>query len=284
MKFWVGGMAYAYPSGVSLDYFPCHYGTSKLLFRGPKQALHRPYCVAVGGSETYGKFVGVPFASLLSETSDRTVVNLGCMNAGIDVFLNDPEVMGIASGADLTIVQIVGAQNLSNRFYAVHPRRNDRFLRASPQLQNIYREVDFTEFNFTRHMLQTLFQVCPHRFADLALELQTTWVDRMGQLLRGIRGKTLLLWMSDHPPPAADAAVTPYPDPVLVHAGMINDVRSNTNAYLEVVTSRRANAEGIENMRFSELERPAAEGVPGPLAHAEVARALHDAVNHLLGT
>jgi hypothetical protein len=275
-------MAYAYPSGASLDYFPCQYGTSKLMFRGPKQPLTKPYCAAIGGTETYGRFVANPFASLLASSSGRRVVNLGCMNAGLDVFLNDPEVLGIASKADLTIVQIVGAQNLSNRYYAVHPRRNDRFLRANPRLQNMYREVDFAEINFTRHMLQTLFQVCPVRFADIALELQTTWVDRMGQMLRKIQGKTLVLWMSDHPPPAATAALNPYADPVLVHAGMINDVRGYANAYLEVVTSKRASKEGVENMGFSEMERPAAEGVPGPLAHQEVAEALHDAVQHLL--
>ncbi len=36
----------------------------------------------------------------------------------------------------------MGAQNLSNRFYAVHPRRNDRFLRASTLMKTIFREVD----------------------------------------------------------------------------------------------------------------------------------------------
>jgi hypothetical protein len=276
-------MAYAYPSDFSLDYFPCHYGASKLLFRGPKQSLARPYCVAIGGTETYGKFVTDPFARLLSAATDRTVINLGCMNAGPDVFLNDPEVLDIASRADLTIVQIVGAHNLSNRFYAVHPRRNDRFLRANPWLQSIYREVDFTEFHFTRHMLQTLFQVSPHRFVKVAAELQSTWAARMSQLLRGIKGKTLLLWMADHAPQSARAGADAYGDPVLVHAGMIEEVRPFATAYLEVVTSRAANTEGVENMAFSPLERPAAEGVPGPLAHREVADALGDALHQLLG-
>lgn len=276
-------MAYVYPSDVSLDYYPCHYGTSKLSFRGPKQSLSRPYSVVLGGTETYGKFVAQPFASLLAQNSGRTVINLGCMNAGPDVFLNDPEVLDIAAGADLTIVQIMGALNLSNRFYSVHPRRNDRFLRASPWLQSIYREVDFTDFHFTRHMLLSLFQVSPHRFVEIAAELQATWVDRMSQLLRSIKGKTLLLWMADHVPQSARAGVDPYVDPVLVHAGMIEQIRPLANAYLEVVTSHAARDEGVENMAFSAMERPAAEGVPGPLAHMEVAAALSDALPRLLG-
>jgi hypothetical protein len=275
-------MAFAYPSDFSLDYFPCHYGTSKLVFRGPKRSLSRPYCVAIGGTETYGKFVPEPFPALLARMTDRTVVNLGYMNAGPDVFLNDPEILEIASLAELTIVQIIGAQNLSNRYYVVHPRRNDRFLHASSWLQTIYRDVDFTDFHFTRHMLQSLFQTSPERFSGVAVELQATWVQRMQQLLKSIKGRTLLLWMAEHVPPPAGRAIDPYTNPVLVDAAMIEQVRGHATAYLEVVTSRNANEEGVESMMFSSMERPAAEGVPGPAAHREVARAIADAVRQLL--
>ena len=44
------------------------------------------------------------------------------------VFVNEPTVIDICSKALVTVVQLMGAQNTSNRFYAVHPRRNDRFL------------------------------------------------------------------------------------------------------------------------------------------------------------
>jgi hypothetical protein len=64
----------------------------------------------------------------------------------------------------VTVVQVLAVQNLSNPYYTVHPRRNDRFLRASARLQNLYQDVDFTEFHFTRHMLQTLQMVSAPRF------------------------------------------------------------------------------------------------------------------------
>ncbi|WP_050525640.1 DUF6473 family protein [Pseudorhodobacter aquimaris] len=275
-------MAYVYPSDVPLDYQTCRYGTSKLSFRGPKHNLVRPYFVTIGGTETYGKFVKDPFPDLVAAQTGMPVVNLGCMNAGPDVFLKDPEALDIASGADLTIVQVVGAANLTNPFYAVHPRRNDRFLRANPSLQNMYRDVDFTEFHFTRHMLQTLFQVSPHRFVAVAAQLQAVWVERMSLLLQSIKGKTLLLWMADHAPSTARADANPYSDPVLVHTGMIDQLRQHASAYMEVVTSEAANHEGIDDMVFSPLERHAAEGVPGPLAHREVADALNAGINQLL--
>ncbi len=276
-------MAYAYPGEGSLDYVPCRYGTSKLIFRGPKKCLVKPYFAAIGGTETYGKFVPTPFTSVLEQVSGRCVVNLGWMNAGPDVFLNEPEVLDIACGADLTILQVLAAQNLSNPYYTVHPRRNDRFLRASQRLQNLYREVDFTEFHFTRHMLQTLHQTSPHRFAQVADALQTIWVDRMGQLLRAIRGPCLLLWMGDNAPPQSGAGANPYTNAVMVTAAMIEQVRGQATAYLEVVSSRAALNEGIENMSFSAMERPAAQGVLGPKAHREVAEALSAAITQLLG-
>jgi hypothetical protein len=33
----------------ALDYLPCRYGTSKLLFRGPRRPLKDPYLVFMGG-------------------------------------------------------------------------------------------------------------------------------------------------------------------------------------------------------------------------------------------
>ncbi|MDZ4134850.1 MAG: DUF6473 family protein, partial [Paracoccaceae bacterium] len=185
-------MAYAYPGAGALDYLPCRYGNSKLLFRGPQRALDDPYCAVLGGTEAYGKFIPSPYPALVEAQTGLKTVNLGCVNAGPDVYLNDPEVLEIAANARLTIVQLMGAQNQTNRFYSVHPRRNDRFLSASPWLRTIYREVDFTEFHFTRHMLQTLQDVSPDRFDVVAEELRAVWVGRMQDLLGRLRGKTLL--------------------------------------------------------------------------------------------
>jgi hypothetical protein len=64
---------------------------------------------------------------------------------------------------------------------------------------------------------------------------------------------------------------------------MIKAVRKHVSDYLEVVASQAAIAEGIENMSFSAMERPAAEGVPGPAAHREVGVALAAAIARLLG-
>ena len=133
----VGGMTYERLGDSALDYFPCRYGTSKLLFRGPRRKLDGAYCAVLGGTETYGKFILQPYAALVEAATGITMVNFGCVNAGADVFVNDPAVIDACVKARATVVQVTGAHNTSNRFYAVHPRRNDRFLRASTLLKAI---------------------------------------------------------------------------------------------------------------------------------------------------
>ncbi|MFN4171584.1 MAG: DUF6473 family protein [Pseudorhodobacter sp.] len=275
-------MAFAFAGASALDYFPCSYGSSRLTFRGPKRPLEAPFVAVLGGTETYGKFVTDPYPVITERRTGRMLVNFGCVNSGPDAFLQDREITALAGGAELTVVQIMGAANLSNRFYAVHPRRNDRFLRASPWLRTLYREVDFTEFHFTRHMLHGLHDVSPERFDLVVTELRAAWITRMKELLARLQGPVLLLWMADHPPVASDMPPDLSRDPLLVDAAMIDAVRPAASAYLEVVYSDAARSEGLGNLCFSGFERPAAEGVPGTRAHREVAEALSMAIDRLL--
>lgn len=272
-------MAYAYAGEGSLDYFPCHYGGSRLLFRGPHRDLALPYVVALGGTETYGKFIPHPWPDLAEAATGWRMVNLGCVNAGPDAWLADPAVMRVAAGARAAVVQIIGAANLSNRHYAVHPRRNDRFVRAHAPLRALYPEVDFTNFHFTRHLLRTLHDVSPTRFATLADELRRAWVVRMQALISDLRVPVVLLWMGRGAPPPA--GMMSGLDPFLVDAGMIAALRPAVTGYVEVAISPEAQAQGLDGMAFAEMERHAAEGLPGPQAHAEVAAALAPVLERL---
>lgn len=269
-------MTYEHPGAGALDYYPCRYGTSKLLFRGPRRALDRPYCVALGGTETYGKFIDMPWPALLERDAGRPVVNLGCVNAGLDCYLNDPVLTGIAAGADLRVVQVLGAHNLSNRFYAVHPRRNDRFLRPNPPLLRLYPDLDFTEYSFTRHLLSSLARHAPDRFEPVVSELRQVWMDRMAALLDRIGGPTVLLWLGRRPPARRPRRSPPFADPVLVDADMLRRVSSHAARLVEVLLDPGTGP--AEGMQFAPLEAAAAAGLPGPAVHARIARALHPVV------
>lgn len=264
----------------ALNYQPCQYGTSKLVFRGPKRALDAEYVVFLGGTNTYGKFIPKPFPDLVEDGLGLSCINMGCPNAGIDLMLNEPVLRDAAARARVTVVQIVSPRNMSNRMYTVHPRRNDRFLKPSELMEQIYREVDFAEFNFTKHMLQQLNKVSADRFRTVVDELRQAWSARMRLLLGQIPGSVVLLWISDHEPGK------PYDvfgtDPWFVTREMIEDLMAYDAKYVEVVASDEALAAGTEGMVFSELELPVAERLLGPKVHEEAARALTTTLREIL--
>ncbi len=275
-------MAYVFPGEGSLDYYPCQYGSSRILFRGPKRDIDRAYVAVLGGTETYGKFVPLPFPDLVEQELGLPVANLGCMNAGPDVFLNEAAVTQIAAQASVTVVQILGAQNLSNRYYAVHPRRNDRFLGATPLLRAIFPRVDFTEFNFTRHMLMSLQNASADKFEVVAEELRAAWVTRMKLLLSRLGRRVILLWVSDQAPPSPTRRVDLARNPLLIDSEMIHAIRAPVAGYVEAVFSAAALSQGVEGMAFAPMEAPAAAGLPGPSAHREVADLLMPAIHRLI--
>ncbi|QFT82263.1 hypothetical protein FIU89_16680 [Roseovarius sp. THAF27] len=253
----------------------CRYGVSKLAVRGPKRSLTNEYVAFLGGTETYGKFVARPFAQGIEAATGVACVNLGQPNAGIDVMLGDTGLTRIASGAAAAVVQVPCAANLSNPFYKVHSRRNDRFLRAEPPLRALFPEVDFSEFSFTRHMLMHLKAVSPERFGQLRLELARAWETGMRMLIAGIRAPVILLWFSERAPDRDEDAVEARCEPVLVGREMVAGLQRHAVAFVEAgkvaqvgarVASPPSDAAGDEAGVPRDL--------PGQAAHDAVAEAL----------
>lgn len=263
-----------------LDYLPCLYGHSKVLFRGPRRNLDVPYVACLGGTTTYGKYIATPFPDLVEADLGLTCANLGALNAGIDLVVADPHLQAISANACVTVLQVTSPRNMSNRYYRVHPRRNDRFVEASALLRAIYREVDFAEFNFTNHMLQRLHHISPERFQTVVDELQAAWSARMALLLDQISGNTVLLWVAAHKPP--ETALDIDAEPAFVTRRMIDELRSLVTEYVEVTASIEARAAGTEGMVFAPMEKAAAATMMGPLLHREVADALVPVLNDLI--
>ncbi len=199
--------------------------------------------------------------------------NFSVINAGVDFYLNDPSVLMATTEAKVTVIGIMGAQNLSNRFYKVHPRRNDRFIAPSKILQTLYKEVDFTDIHFTGHLLQKLAEKNPIRFDIVVEELKIAWIARMTSLLGRIKGKTVLLWAADHPP--ADslglAAVDGMgPDPMFVDQAMVDAISPMATEVVECVVDRRAHDAAAKGMVYSMDEAGTARLMPGPEIHQAV--------------
>lgn len=263
----------------ALDYFPCRYGMSRAVFRGPQRDLSGDYIAMLGGSQTFGSYVEAPFPTLVEEATGHLVVNLGGRNAGPELYLSDPAALRVASGARLAVVQITGAEGVSNQFFTVHGRRNDRFIAASPALTALFPEVDVTDIHFTRHLLLVLQAAGRDRFAGVVAHLKATWLGRMTQLLAHLPARRVLLWMAEGAVPVH--ASEPSAAPMFIDRAMIDALLPRVTRLVEASPSADARAEGLCRMQFPEAEQATARLMPGTTAHREVARALVPVVEAL---
>lgn len=261
------------PAGAeALDYFPCRYGASKSVFRGPQRDLGRPYVAMLGGSATFGKYVARPYPALVEQALGRAVANLGGLNAGPDFYLTDPAALDVAAGAQVAVVQVTGAEALSNPFYTVHSRRNDRFLAATPALRALFPGVDFTDIHFTRHLLKVLERSDPAAAATVVRGLKDNWLARMRQLISRLPERRVLLWLADAPPPVLATSLDPAPP--FIDRNMLDALRPEVDAVVIATPSPRARSLVPQDMTFPETEAALAACLPGAAMHAEVAAEL----------
>lgn len=266
----VGKMSFEDTGTAASGAMACRYGHSKLPVRGPQREIGGHYVACLGSSETYGRFVTRPFADLLEEALERPCINLGSINAGLDSFATDADLLGIAAGADVTVLQLPGAQDLSNRFYRVHPRRNDRFLEATPLLKTVYRDIDFTEFHFNRHLMAALERVSSERFEAVREELQRLWLSRMELLIETLEGRVILLWLRYTDNGVGDFGSGPY----LVTSDMVHELESKVQAVVQVPVHVAGGSGELDTMDYGPLQAPAAAHSIGPESHARIARHL----------
>lgn len=260
------------------QYEMCHYEGTRLDFRGPKKAFDLPYVAALGSTETFGPFVQAPYPTLLEEWLGQPVVNLGVRQAGVSLFASETWMLDCASDADVAVVQVMGAGNMSNRLYSVHSRRNDRFLSVSPALKELYPEIDFTEFSFIRHLLQTLAGKSDQAFEVLIEELRFAWLQRMRRVLSYIESPVVLLWMSDRAP-GTPSDWAHGPEPLFVTKAMLDDLAKDVAAVVEVVGMTEIDR--LDGKKFATHEKEAAFSAPCPAHHARVAEKLCEVIRKI---
>lgn len=265
---------YAIPKG-ALRLEPCTYGLSKVPFRGPRRPTNGQYIACLGSSDTFAKFVPEPFPALVERELGEVCVNLGCQAAGPDMFLTDTAVQSICHDAAATVIEVLGAANLSNDYYRVHPRRNDRFIAPTDKLRQLYPEVDFTDVAFTGHLLSRLERIDPDRFDTVRSHLQRVWVMRMAGLVAASRGPVFLLWFGPNGIGTEDGATGQRP---FVTADMIESLRPMVEDIIEVV----APMGDTNGMVFAPLDQLAAQSMMGVDAHRSVAKALRYPLTHAL--
>lgn len=267
-------MSFQRQGALAPDYQPVRYPGSHLLFRGPATDIGAPHVPCLGGTETFGRFVPVPYPARLGAMLETPVTNLGVAGGGVDVLLRDGAIRAALATARAIVLQVPGAHMLSNRFYTVHPRRNDRFVMASPALRALYREVDFTEFHFTRHLLNQLKTICPDRFEIVRAELRTAWRARMTGLIEAAAAPVHLLWLSRRDAAAREPRNGLGEEPLFVTEDMLSDIADLAASLTVVPVAKVEGGVDTRGMRFAADERQAARLLPGPAVHEAVAIAL----------
>lgn len=264
----------------ALDYFPCRYGASKAVFRGPWRDLTAPYVAMLGGSATFGKYVDRPFPALVEQALGHPVANLAGLNAGPDFYLSDPATLDIAAGGRAVVVQVTGAEALSNPWYTVHSRRNDRFLAATPALRALFPQVDFTDIHFTRHLLQVLERSDAGAFGQVVQGLKQNWLAKMRQLMAGLPARRVLLWLADTPPP--ERADSLGSAPLFIDCAILDALRPEASAIVLAMPSPQARTLARFDMTYPETEATQAACLPGAAVHAEVADRLAPVLRGLM--
>jgi len=277
---WVGVMLLLTDAG-ALDYAPCRYGASRAMFRGPARDLSGDYVAMLGGTQTFGKYVASPYPVLVEQAIGKGVANLAGLGAGPDFYLDDAATLRVAAEARLAVVQIPGAEAMTNPFYTVHGRRNDRILTPTPTLRALYPEVEFTETLFARHLLTVLSEADPDRFLTVVAGLKKNWVSTMRQLLVHLPLRRVLLWLADAMPPKQATGLAGS-GPLLVDEDMIVAVLQPGTRLVTALPSAAARALGVKDMLFPETEAIQAHCLPGAAVHAEIAAKLSPAIAELL--
>lgn len=255
-----------------LSYEPVTYGCGRSLFRGPERSIGAGDVVAIGGTQTFGKFIARPWPERLEHRLHRAVVNLGSVNAGIDLFLHVPELITQVHRADAVVLEVFGAAHLSNPYFTVHPLRNDRVVAANGPLRRLYPDVDFSEVAFLRHMLGLLQKKDEKRFRLMVSVLQKVWLERMEVLLAALDRPVVALWLGDGPP--ARQAMAFGTDPLFVSRGMMDRVAPRLAGIVEVTPGPEARTPDKPGRVFGPLDQGAAETVFPPAIHEDIAEAV----------
>lgn len=259
----------------------CRYDGSRLLLRGPRRDLDDAFVACLGGTETFARFIAEPYPDLLEAALGQTCVNFGWPNAGIDVFRSDPALIDCASRARVCVLQVPNAINMTNLYYRVHPRRNDRVLEATEAMRALFPAVDFTQFSFTRHMLTRLRQAYPKPFGYLQKELTSVWVVGMKELIQQIDAPVVLLWLSLRRPEDQPDNPDLSADPAMVTRPMLDALTPVTQGLAEVLIlpeARGVDADAIDAAPST------AQATLSAQAHADTARALTPVVDKLFKT
>jgi hypothetical protein len=251
------------------------------LFRGPVADTRRPYIAAVGGAQTFGRFVGRPFPTVLAERLGMPCLNLGFGGAG-PRFAMRPDILPLLQGARLVVVQVFSGRSASNSLF------------DNTDCRNTGRVVATGEWTtFERFLDRLLMREDPALAERTVRETRDDFVFDMTRLGRALAVPTVLLWLSRRPPDYAIdwsrgfGILNHFPQ--LIDRAVVERIRPVFSAYVEAASEAgipqrlwRAREE-VLGTRLGEDGFLWNDYYPSPEMHALAADLLEPACRRLLG-
>lgn len=233
---------------------------------------------AIGGNEVFGKYVQMPFPALLEHMVGRPVVNLGVANGGMQSFMSDPVIEEVAQRARVCVLQVMGAQGVSNKYYRVHCRRADRVIAVSSDLRALFPSLDFHDVAFVRQLLARMHASNPENFARVVDHLRERWESAVHSLISRLAMPVVLLRIATSPENNDDAPDTH--DPMFVTADMLFRAAMHCDGIIQV--NAPTSADDLLSMQAGPAEHHAALHLPSPDLHHRAALSLSKVLQPVL--
>lgn len=252
----------------------CDYGHPRARFRGPECDFRRRHIAYLGGRETMGRFMGQPFSVMVEQATGYGALNLGQNNAGVEFFARFQGLDQLTRRASHVVIEISSAALQSNRYYRVHPVRNDRITSISEEC-GLGEAIG--DAHFIRHFLSTAAQDNPHLFTKLRRHLAAHWVLKMQNLIAQFQVPVHLLWFSPKSPDNVSHAPLAA-DPLFVDRTMLNALWPHVENLIEVPLTHQTRVEEDPQLEFTVDQAAAAGQMLGQAAHYRATRAIVDSL------
>jgi hypothetical protein len=202
-------------------------------FRGPlpQRMYSKEKLSFLGAAQTFGRFVRVPFPTILGSLFNLDVLNLGYAGAGASFYLSKPYVLSQAAGARAAVVQVMSGRSCANSVFDAPEGRNVLVRRSDGKVM--------TDGPGYRWVLETFGS---DRAIAVVRETQARWVEETIALAKALPIPKVLFWFSVREtaftPSGAGLTALMGEFPHFISSEMLAEVRPYFDGYAECVSRR----------------------------------------------
>jgi hypothetical protein len=199
-------------------------------FRGPP-VQSREYIACVGASQTFGRFVQMPFPRLISYALRIDTLNLGRGGAGPEFPLENPALMEHINGSRIVIVQVFSGRSQSNSLF--------RMAGQTMCGTNLANGSECSADQFYTWLLTQDTKLAQ----EIVAETREKYASAMTRLLDAIVPPTILFWFSTRSPDYEECMELPLTRlfgefPQLINRAIVERLKGHTSLYVECISKR----------------------------------------------